>query len=445
MPERSDISAADPQQELRQNRALTQKLKQCLDVCRLINSTLELGEVLERIMTTSKEIMQADACSLLLVDEATDELVFQVAHGSVGDQLKQGFRLPRGKGIAGHVYETGEPLLIGDAYQDPRFHRDFDQKTGYRTRSILCVPLKIKDRIIGVSQVINRLDGTAFSPEDCEILTMLNMHAAVAIENARMHKALLRKQQMESDLAFATTVQQSFLPKALPDLPEFKFRAYYQSALEVGGDFYDFILLPGKRLGILIGDVSGKGVASALYMAQLTSELRLRAIQFQDPALLVEKINELLCERSQRGMFVTLLYLVLDVPERTLTYVNAGHLPPLLWNYDLGRFEVIRHGGGPPLGIVSGRRYDSVQLRLASGDCLVLATDGIIEARNPGGEQFGWERLSQAVQAGQTHADLVFNRVLAGLKDFMRGAPQADDITMVVLGTEDRREGSSAA
>jgi sigma-B regulation protein RsbU (phosphoserine phosphatase) len=442
MEQRSESTAIDLEQDLQQQ-GLIRKLKQCLDVCRLINSTLELSEVLERIMTTSKEIMQADACSLLLVDENTDELVFQVAHGSVGDQLKQGFRLPRGKGIGGHVCDTGAPLLIADAYQDPRFHRDFDQRTGYRTRSILCVPLKVKDRVIGVSQVINKLDGTAFTQDDCEILSMLNMHAAVAIENARMHQALLRKQQMESDLAFATAVQQSFLPRTLPELPELQFRAYYQSALEVGGDFYDFILLPGRRLGILIGDVSGKGVASALYMAQLTSELRLSAIQFPDPAMLVARINELLCERSQRGMFVTLLYMVLDVRERTLTYVNAGHLPPLLWNDGLGRFEVIRSSGGPPLGILSGRRYVAAELRLGAGDCLVLATDGIIEARNPGGEQFGWERLGNAVQAGPARADAVFNRVLAGIKAFMRGAPQADDITMVVMGTEAAREGSS--
>jgi phosphoserine phosphatase RsbU/P len=444
MEQRSEISAIGPQQEPQQHQGLIQKLKQCLDVCRLINSTLELSEVLERIMTTSKEIMQADACSLLLVDEATDELVFQVAHGSVGNQLKQGFRLPRGKGIAGHVYETGAPIIIADAYQDPRFHRDFDQRTGYHTRSILCVPLKIKDRVIGVSQVINKLDGSSFSQEDSDILSMLNMHAAVAIENARMHHALLRKQQMESDLAFATAVQQSFLPRTLPELPELKFRAYYQSALEVGGDFYDFILLPGKRLGILIGDVSGKGVASALYMAQLTSELRLSAIHFQDPAMLVTRINELLCERSRRGMFVTLLYMVLDVRKRTLRYVNAGHLPPLLWNDGLGRFEVIRHSGGPPLGIVSGRRYIAAELRLDAGDCLVLATDGIIEARNPGGEQYGWGRLGDAVQDGPARADAVFNRILAGIKEFMRGAPQADDITMLVMGTETSQEDASA-
>jgi sigma-B regulation protein RsbU (phosphoserine phosphatase) len=424
------------EQELRRCRERIKSLTVCLEVARLINSTLELDEVLNRIMTTSKAVVRADACSLMLVDEATDELVFLVAHGSVGDQLKQGFRLARGQGIAGHVFDSGQPLLIADAYQDPRFHRDFDRKTGYRTRSILCVPIKIKERIIGVSQVINNLDGSAFTLEDQETLTLLCMHAAVAIENARMHRALLRKQQMESDLAFATSVQQSFLPQSSPELQGFCFYSHYQSALEVGGDFYDFIPLPGKRVGVVIGDVSGKGVSSALYMARLTSDFRLRAVQQDDAAQLLEQINDLLCERSQRGMFVTLLYLVLDAAERTITYVNAGHLPPLLWNRRADRWQMLRQSGGPPLGILPGRRYASGVVHLEPGDGLLLTTDGLVEARDPAGQQFGWDNLEKVMRAGSSQAEATYERMMQAVKAFMAGTPQADDITLVVIGVE---------
>jgi sigma-B regulation protein RsbU (phosphoserine phosphatase) len=411
-------------------------LKSCFEVSTLINSSLEMEEVLDQIMSTSRAVMGADACSLMLVDEASQELVFQVAQGAVGKKLREGFRIKRGQGIAGHVFETGEPLLIEDAYSDPRFNPEFDRRTGYRTRSILCVPLKVKERIIGVSQILNKDDNAPFTSEDLETFSLLNVQAAIAIENARIHRALLRKQQIESDLAFATEVQRSFLPEVLPEVPGYRFIAHYQSALAVGGDFYDFIPLPDNRLGILIGDVSGKGVSSALYMAKLTSDFRIRALRQRGAANVVEQINDLLCDRARMGMFVTLLYMVLNIPKQTVNYVNAGHLPPLLWNKGTRRFGVLGRKAGPPLGIIPGLKYSSGRLRLNKGDCLALVTDGLIDARNPAGRHFGWERLEEAVRAGESNAQSVLTRLTGTLKRFVRGASQSDDTTLVLLGVE---------
>lgn len=430
-------SQKSPTDEIDRCHEHIRKLKECFRVSGLINSSLEIEEVLEHIMTTSREILGADACSLMLVDEQTQELVFEVAQGPVADKLKRGLRLQKGQGIAGHVFETEEPVLIEDAYQDPRFHRALDLKTGYRTRSILCVPLQVKDRIIGVSQVINRLDGMPFDAEDQETLLLLCTHAAIAIENARMHRALLHKQRMESDLAFATNIQLSFLPQEVPRIEGFGFSAHYQAALEVGGDFYDFIPLDEGRLGILIGDVSGKGVASALYMARLTSDFRMLAMRHKEPTHLIEHINNLLCERSCRGMFVTLLYMVLDADDRKLTYVNAGHIPPVLWNKGSKRFEILRGVGGPPLGILAGRGYPSGIHQLSSGDCVLLSTDGLIEAKNPGGDQLGWERVEHAVRKGDSHVGSVYHRVVEMMKDFVKDCPQSDDTTIVLLGIEE--------
>jgi phosphoserine phosphatase RsbU/P len=423
--------------ENRQLRKWVERLTTCAEVSRLINSTLEMEEVLDRIMATSRATMQADVCSLMLWDEESQELVFQVAQGAAGEQLKGNVRLKKGQGIAGHVFETGQPLLIEDAYKDPRFHPDVDRKTGYRTRSILCVPLMVKERIIGVSQAINRLDGAPFTLQDLETFALLCMHAAVAIENARVHRELLRKQRIESDLAFATTVQKSFLPQDVPSIPGLRFRSHYHAALDVGGDFYDFLPLTRGRLGVLIGDVSGKGVSSALYMARLMSDFRFYAMQNRGPAQVVGRINDLLCERSQRGMFVTILYLVLNIPGRTIQYVNAGHLPPLLWNSSARRFHRCDGGGGPPAGIIQGRRYRSSRLSLRPGDCLVLATDGLVEAKDQTGEPFGWERLEGAMRNGDSVGDAVLGRIMGTLRDFVSGAPPSDDVTMVVLGVDE--------
>jgi phosphoserine phosphatase RsbU/P len=425
------------EEDLRQCRERIRKLTMCTEVAQLISSSLELEEVLDRIMKTSRSVMMADASSLLLLDEETDELVFQVAQSAVGDQLKQGFRLKKGQGIAGAACESGEPILIEDAYSDARFHRDFDRKTGYRTRSILCVPLKIKDRIIGVSQVINRLDGTPFNREDLETFTNLCMHAAIAIENARIHRALLRKQQMESDLAFATSIQQSFLPQNLPEVASYQFRAHYQSALEVGGDFYDFIPQSGGRLGILIGDVSGKGVSSALYMARLTSDFRVRAMAPKSPAWAVQDLNDVLCERSQRGMFVTMLYMVLNPALHSVQFVNAGHIPPVIWNHRLDELRALRSGTGPPLGIIPGRKYTTGRVRLRPGDCLLLATDGLLEARNPEGTPFGWERIHDALREGDAHPEDVLDRILKAVRAFVGGSSRSDDLTLVLVGMDE--------
>ncbi|MFP5212043.1 MAG: PP2C family protein-serine/threonine phosphatase [Acidobacteriota bacterium] len=422
--------------ELDRCRERMENLKECFRVSGLINSTLELEEVLENIMTSSRTILRADACSLMLVDDQTGELVFEVAQGPVAHLIKGGFRLKKGEGIAGHVFETGTPLLIEDAYQHPRFNRAFDLKTGYRTRSILCVPLMAKDRVIGVSQFINRLDGAPFDAEDLETITLLNAHAAVAIENARLHRAVLRKQQIERDLSFATNIQLSFLPQEVPRIEGFGFRTHYRPALEIGGDFYDFIPLDGGRLGILIGDVSGKGIASALYMAKLTSDFRLLAIRHSDPARLVERLNDLLSERSRRGMFVTLLYIVLDPAERRITYVNAGHLPPLLWNGGALRPCLLRDEGGPPVGIVSGHGYSCGTADLEPGDCLLLATDGVIEAKNGQGELFGWKRLEDAVMRGGSNVDTVYGRVVDAIGAFVGDCPASDDTTMVLFDFE---------
>jgi sigma-B regulation protein RsbU (phosphoserine phosphatase) len=422
---------------LEKMRERLENLKECFRVSGLINSSLQLDQVLENIMTISRSILKADACSLMLVDEKTGDLIFEVAQGPVSDKLKTGVRIGKGEGIAGYVYETGEPLLIEKAYSDSRFNPEFDRMTGYRTQTILCVPLKIKDRVIGVSQVINKLDGSLFSEEDKETLSLLCANAGIAIENARMHHEILRKQQIEKDLAFATNIQLSFLPQKMPELPGFAFGAQYQAAQEIGGDFYDFIPLDGNRLGILIGDVSGKGVASALFMAKFTTDFRLLAIREEDPATLIGSINERVCAQSCRGMFVSLLYMVLKKNSGEVIYVNAGHLPPLIWNSPGERYAALRGSGGPPLGIVPEQCYASQAISISRGDCILLATDGLVEAKNDKGERFGWDRLEECLRSGGSDIESVKSRIASHLSQFVGECPQADDTTLVLAGFEE--------
>ncbi|MCE5334075.1 MAG: SpoIIE family protein phosphatase [Desulfobacteraceae bacterium] len=414
-----------------------ESLKECFRVSSLINSSLELDEVLDNIMTASRSLLRADACSLMLVDRS-GELVFEVAQGPVAGKLKGGFRIKKGQGIAGRVFESGESILIRDAYADERFNQEVDRLTGYRTTSILSVPLKVQDRVIGVSQVINKLDGTSFDAEDGEMLGLLCANAAVAVDNARLHREILRKRQIEQDLAFASSIQLSFLPQRMPAFEGFAFDAYYRAALEVGGDFYDFIELDEDHLGVLIGDVSGKGVASAMFMARFTTDFRVLAMRESDPGRLVGRMSDKVCEQSCRGMFVTLLYMVLSRGSGDIVCVNAGHLPPVVWNCRGNRYERLRGSGGPPLGIVPGMSYGARTLRLLPGDCVLLATDGLIEAKDSGGARFGWSRIEDAIRSGESDVGSVRTRLSRSLAEFEQDCPQADDTTLVLVGVEER-------
>jgi len=368
------------------------RLSTLIEVNGLISSSLNLDQILENVMTISKQVMNADASSLMLIDEKTNELVYEVALGTVGEKLKQEFRLKMGQGIAGTVAQEGKPLLLEDAYTHPKFYRGHDEATGYRTKSMITVPLKVRERITGVAQVINRLDGKPFDTDDLELFIALCSMVAIAIENAKMHRSLMEKQRLVRDMEFARTVQESFLPQKAPEVQHYRFSAHYTPALEVGGDFYDFIHLDKNLTGIVIGDVSGKGVSAALYMAKMGSDMRTLAFTEQSPVEALTKLNDLLAERSRRGMFATLLYIELDSRSGKMIISNAGHLPPIIKKAD-GSLMAPARAGGAPLGMLPGMKFRQETAKLERGDTVILYTDGIVEAMNAKEELYGYERF----------------------------------------------------
>jgi sigma-B regulation protein RsbU (phosphoserine phosphatase) len=415
---------------------LEQKIKRLstlIDVNALISSSLNLDQILENVMNISKRVMNADASSLMLIDEKTNELVYEVALGTVGEKLKQQFRLKMGQGIAGAVAQDGKPLLIEDVYAHPKFYRGHDEATGYRTKSMIAVPLKIGDRITGVAQVINRLDNKPFDADDLELFVALCGMAAIAIENAKMHRSLMEKQRLVKDMEFARTVQESFLPQHAPEIVNYRFGAHYTPAQEVGGDFYDFLRLDKGRTAIVVGDVSGKGVPAALYMARLGSDLRTLAFTEKDPARALKKLNDLLVGRSRRGMFATLLYLELDPGTGRMTASNAGHLPPIVRRAD-GTVKRFSPAGGSPLGILPGIDFGQEDLALAPGDTVVLYTDGIIEAMNARDELYGYERLEELIRKGPSDPDALTSAIIGDVNRFTGLSPQHDDMTLVCFG-----------
>lgn len=415
---------------------LQQKIKRLstlIEVNGLISSSLNLDVILENVMAISKQVMNAAASSLMLIDEKTGELVYEVALGDVGEKLKQEFRLKPGQGIAGTVAREGKPLLLEDAYTHPKFFRGHDEATGFRTKSMITVPLKVGERITGVAQVINRLDGKSFDADDLELFIALCSLAAIAIENAKMHTSLMERQRLVKDMEFARTVQESFLPQKPPSVPRYAFSAHYTPAQEVGGDFYDFIPLDRGRIGIVIGDVSGKGVPAALYMAKLGSDLRTLVHTEREPAAALAKLNDLLAARSRRGMFATLLYAELAVASGELIISSAGHLPPVLKKAD-GSVTKLAAAGGSPLGMLPGMRFGQDAVTLGPGDTVILYTDGVIEAMNAKEELYGYERFEAVIRKTGPEPELQKSAIIEGVIKFTALAPQHDDLTLVCFG-----------
>jgi len=411
-------------------RKRNERLLKALEVNQLISSELRLGTLLQLIMEVTQKVMEAEACSLFLLEEETGDLVFQVALGESGDKLKELRRVPRGTGIAGWVAEHVQPVLQNDVYSDDRFNPDYDRKTGFHTHNMLCVPVCYGGTCIGVCQVINRIGGE-FCDEDLHLLEPMAQMAAIAIENARVHQKLIGRTLMTHDLNLAHQLQQSFLPQEPPKTPGYTCAYISRPTFDVGGDLYDAFTLPDNRVAYLLGDVSGKGVAAALIMSRVLKDIRFEAMAGGNVEDILTRFNHAFCKSVHQGMFVTLILILLDPETGHIEIANAGHLPPVIrYNNNL-RFG--ERASGPPAGIVSMVEYQAYEMQLRGGETILLYTDGVTEARNPDGELLGEKNmlawLADAPDGSVSCVDFMCERV----QHFADGARQSDDIAMLAL------------
>ncbi len=411
-----------------------ERLSNCIEIANLINSELSIGKLLSNVMTATQKAFLAESVSLLLIDEKTGDLTFQIALGEVGDEIIELYRLKKGEGIAGLVAETGTPINLEDAYEHPNFSSEADRKTHYRTRAMLCVPLKIRGEIIGVIQVMNKLTKPfVFSFEELEMLMTIAGSAAVAIDTAKMHRIILQRETLERDLKLAREVQESFLPRDLPVIQNYRFATVNQPALEIGGDFYNFFRLPSDKLGIVLGDVSGKGISASLFMARLTSDLQYYTLLHPEPKELLTRMNKVLYDRAKRGMFVTLIYLLLDPDKNRIQIANGGHLPPVYCN---GKEAVLLGDDrkkGPPLGILPDAEYDQEIFDLAEHSSITLFTDGVIEAKNTAADLFGLKRLLRVIKSQPNDPEMICRGITNSVDRFTSTDGRSDDLTLMAF------------
>jgi sigma-B regulation protein RsbU (phosphoserine phosphatase) len=397
-----------------------------------LNSTLDLEELLGIIMKTAEEVMRAEAASLMLLDEETNELVFKVALGEKGGELKEKFRVRLGEGIAGACAQSGESLVINDPRNDARFAGRFDDATGFQTTAILCVPMRADGKIIGILEAMNPIGRKGFSADDLSLFETFADQAAIALQNARLHSALVEQELSQRELKIAREIQQSFLPETGDLPPGIDVHCYNLPAREVSGDFYDLFKFDEAKLGILIGDVSGKGVPASLYMVRAISDARFIARRTESPSDLLEELNARLARDSRFGIFTTLLCLLIDLRKNTLLFASAGHHPILRCRAEEPA-KFLDCKGGVPVGLLDRAEYPVNEIAIAPGDVFLLYTDGITEARNLQGEEYSTGRLTKILRSDGGTAREQTERILADLNVFTKGATQHDDMTLVAI------------
>jgi serine phosphatase RsbU (regulator of sigma subunit)/anti-sigma regulatory factor (Ser/Thr protein kinase) len=298
----------------------------------------------------------------------------------------------------------------------------------------LVVPLVSQGELIGTLNLGPRLSEQDYSTDDRRLLTTLAAQAAPAIRVAQLVREqaneAAERERMEQEMRVATLIQQQFLPRELPNLPQWQIAAYYGPARAVGGDFYDFIEMPGGRIGIAVGDVTDKGVPAALVMARTHSVLRAEATRSDSPGEILARANELLVPEMPARMFVTCLFAILDPGTGHIVLANAGHNLPYVRTDD-GVIEL--RATGMPLGLMAGIRYEETEGDIAPGSNVLLYSDGLVEAHDPGQQMFGFPRLREAMTIDDAGSELL-DRLLEDLHAFTGPDwDQEDDITLVTL------------
>lgn len=341
------------------------------------------------------------------------------------------------EGILGEVAASGRGVLIKDALKDPRIIKHDDESL--KIRSFMAVPLIFRGQLSGVLAVANPISGRAFTDTEFSLAKSLGEQCALALQNAEAVSALLMRNKLEFDLRLASSIQRYLLPENLPQTESLEFAVKYLPQQLIGGDFYDFFKLPHGKIGVVIGDVSGKGIPAAILMALCQTKLRYIAMSGKSPAQTLCLLNSEMVHAMRSDMFITIIYLVIDPKSGEARFARAGHEPPLLARADSDEAAQPLKSSGMALGMVSEELFDEVMedasFKMNSGDVLVLYTDGLTEAANPEGGEFTAKKLAQTISTlCSRNANDLNDEIIKSVKAFMGpGNKYGDDLTLLTV------------
>ena len=395
------------------------------EIARELTSILNVDELLKHIAELLSRLIDYQMFSILLVDAAGEKLQHRFSlRFQENIQLKHD--VPLGDGLVGYAARHRQAVLVPDVSKDPRYI-----SLNPETRSELAVPLIYKDKVIGVLDLEHTKRGF-FTEDHKRTVTTLAAQVAIAIENARLYEEIARQEKrLERDLALARELQFRLLPQSLPKMPNLEVAAKFKPARAIGGDLYDFVNYSLDHMGMVIGDVSGKGAPAAIYAALVSGILRSHAPIEPGPAEMLRAVNFSLGERRIEGQFVSLIYAVWDDRNRSLKIANSG-LPRPLYVHD-GKIEVIE-ATGLPLGLFDDAEYDEFTFKAKPGDMFVFFSDGIMDARNRAGDMFGRHRTEAVISScAEISADCVVKSLFKAAAEHSGGEEAFDDETVVAI------------
>ena len=405
------------------------RLRTILDIGNAVQNEFSVPLLLDRVIDALFEVFpQADRGFLMLMEQ--DGKLRQRAARTRHDRTEQ---IAVSRKIISEVVQKRVAVLSADACDDSRFGGAVSV-VNYQIRSMMCAPLIARGEILGIIHLDTVRLAERFTQEDLELLTGVAGQTALALANARMHEDLIRRQRIQRDLELASQVQNSFLPDCDPDVEGMEFMGYYRAALEVGGDFYDYIPQSEDRMIVAIGDVSGKGVPAALLMAKMTSDVRFHTLQAREPVEIITRLNERLNDARISDVFVTLMLAAIDLESSTVTIASAGHCPALLRSADGAEIVRLCVGGSFPLGVERDGEYSQESRRLKPGEVVCLYTDGIPEAMDAQERLYGYERFHNVFANGPGAAGASLRALVADVQEFVGDVHQSDDLTCVCFG-----------
>src|SRR5277367_2254005 len=447
---------------LAERRGAMEELSCIVEATKRLNSTLDLGELIHIILQIATRQTGAERGTVFLLDQEREEIWSLVGLG-----LEQhAIRLPITKGIAGYVAREGLAIRLENAYEDPRFEPEVDKKLGFRTKRLLCLPIRNEGGVIvGVLQLLNKQE--PFTEEDEAFIDTLSIHVAIALEKAQLHAERIEKEKLERDLELAREIQAGFLPEAPPEFTGVEIAVSHRASQRVGGDYYDFLAVPvidpcagnaaeigaapkvesGAAVGgavrenllMVVADVEGKGAASALVMANVQATLHALADRVEPLEKLPATINQKLLDGGRASAaagrhtkYLSMVLGLLGPGGRKLRYVNAGHVPPALIRAG-GSIEYLEEGG-MVVGLFPGVEYECGSVELRPGDVLVACTDGLTEAMDAAGNEFGKPELAASVAAKKQRAPQESLRaVIAEVEKHSKGGMYEDDRILLVM------------
>ncbi len=406
----------------------TSDLLQILEISRTLVLNLNLQSLLKQIELAAVEVLDCERATVFVYEKKTDELYSFVSNRS------ENIRVPSESGIIGACFNTGRPINIADAYQDPRFNTHIDKSTGFKTRSILAAPLfSGNDNILGVLEVLNKSNGS-FNEWDEFLLETLSSQCGIAIHRQSLTEEFVERKRLQQELSIARRIQRSLLPQSAPVIKGYDIAGWNQSAEETGGDFFDFHTDDNYNLMLMLADVSGHGIGPALLAAECWALQR--AIFSLTPTYhsSLTRINQLLCRHIPNDRFITAFTGCLNAKDNTLFFLSAGHGPVFMLRADRRCIETLPIAA-MPLGIIANNSYDQWDsISFNPGDIMIAFTDGFFEWEDPLGNYFGTDRICDDVfRNANLPAAAIIEKVYNHLIHFTKGTQQQDDLTAIVI------------